>query len=99
MRKVNYWAIFIAIFFIYGYLMASYTDLKDWQIILSAAIFGGIGMELFALEVLKIETQQNNLYLIVHTLEELFEMIGISIFNYSLMKYVLKYRIILLRNE
>ena len=22
--------------------MASYTDLKDWQIILSAAIFGGI---------------------------------------------------------
>ena len=42
MRKVNYWAIFIAIFFIYGYLMASYTDLKDWQIILSAAIFGGI---------------------------------------------------------
>ena len=31
MRKVNYWTIFIAIFFIYGYLMASYTDLKDWQ--------------------------------------------------------------------
>lgn len=42
MRKVNYWAIFIGIFFIYGYLMASYTDLKNWQIILSAAIFGGI---------------------------------------------------------
>ena len=42
MRKVNDWAIFIAIFFIYGYLMASYTDLKDWQIILGAAIFGGI---------------------------------------------------------
>ena len=42
MRKVNYWAIFIGIFFIYGYLMASYTDLKNWQIILSAAIFGGL---------------------------------------------------------
>ena len=41
MRKVNYWTIFIAIFFIYGYLMACYTDLKDWQIILSGAIFGG----------------------------------------------------------
>tara|TARA_B100000242_G_scaffold234157_1_gene174057 strand:+ start:117 stop:293 length:177 start_codon:yes stop_codon:yes gene_type:complete len=42
MKKGYSWAIFFAIFFIYGYLMANYTDLKNWQIILSAAIFGGI---------------------------------------------------------
>lgn len=42
MKKIYYWTIFIGIFFIYGYSMASYTDLKDWQIILSAGIFGGI---------------------------------------------------------
>ena len=42
MRKGYYWTIFIAIFFIYGYLMASYTDLEDWHIILSAAILGGL---------------------------------------------------------
>ena len=42
MRKGYYWTIFIAIFFIYGYLMASYTYLEDWQIILSAAILGGL---------------------------------------------------------
>ena len=42
MKKIYYWTTFIGIFFIYGYSMASYTDLKNWQIILSAAIFGVI---------------------------------------------------------
>ena len=55
-------------------------------------------MELFVHEVLKIDTQQNDLYLILHTLEELFEMIGISLFNYSLLKYILKHKKIVLKS-
>lgn len=42
MKKIYYWTTFIGIFFIYGYSVASYTDLKNWQIILSAAILGVI---------------------------------------------------------
>ena len=92
-------AIMFALFFSFFAFKLPKDIKKLFLLSFSLCVFGAIGMELFAIEVLKIETQQNNLYLIIHTLEELFEMIGISIFNYSLLKYVLKYRSILLKNE
>lgn len=99
----TYVYIIFAIMFALSFSLFTFKLPKDikklFLISFSLCLLGGIGMELFAFELLKIETPQNNLYLIVHTLEELFEMIGISIFNYSLLKYVLKYRSILLRSE
>ena len=92
-------AIMFALFFSFFAFKLPKDIKKLFLLSFSLCVFGAIGMELFAIEVLKIETRQNNLYLIIHTLEELFEMIGISIFNYSLLKYVLKYRSILLKNE
>ena len=42
MKKRYYWTILIAISTTCAYLMDSYTDLKNWQVLLSAAILGGI---------------------------------------------------------
>jgi len=98
----TYLYIIFAVMFCISFSLFTFKLPKDIKklFILSFLIyvFGGLGMELFAFEVLKIDTQQNNLYLILHTLEELFEMIGISIFNFSLLKYILKYKKIVLEN-
>ena len=61
--------------------------------IISFSLFvaGSIGMEFLTVQFLGL-VQQNTVYLLTHTMEELLEMSGIAIFNYALIKYILRYR-------
>ena len=72
--------------------------IRDLMIVsFSLFILGSVGMELIALQVLQLEPDPKiPMYFFFSTLEETLEMSGIAIFNYTLLKYFLHYRTVII---
>ena len=52
-------------------------------------VFGSLGIEFLTFQVLKI-WKDSHLYTLLYTFEELLEMIGIALFNFAVLKHILR---------
>ncbi|GJM34833.1 MAG: hypothetical protein DHS20C18_38340 [Saprospiraceae bacterium] len=86
---IPYGLLFIAFSFFYLRFLLQLPRRAMWLFIISGAIYvvGALGFESLGGWYIEVHGEENVLYAIIYTLEELFEILGISLFIYTLLSY------------